>query len=184
MKKVLLCAVLLSGLAAAAVFAWEPEELTKFPVGQNAGDFILNTGIGFGIPGTLGSDYIYVPPIRASLDYNIGIGDKGLPFFAGGMVGYSGYGYKDEWYYSMISFGGRFGYHFNWDVKGLDTYAVASAGWIVYTGSGISSAYSSGFPLLGINVGARYFVTDWFGFWTEIGFTSFSFADIGIAFKF
>ena len=184
MKNFFLSAVILIGISGVSLFAWEPEDLTKYPSCTEAGDFLINIGVGFSYPGPLGSGYIYIPPVRASVDYNIAIGDKKLPFFAGGVVGYSGYGYKDSWFYHNISIGGRFGYHLNWGIDKLDTYAVATAGWIIYAGDGYSDAYKIGSPFFGVNVGARYFVTDWFGFWTEAGYTSFSFLDIGIAFKF
>jgi hypothetical protein len=184
MKKLLLCA-LLFGILSGAVFAWEPEDLMKCPLGQEAGDFILNAGVGFDYPGTLGSGYVYIPPIRASLDYNIAIGDHALPFFAGGAFAYSGYGYKDEWFYSRISVAGRFGYHFNWDVERLDTYALTTAGWMLYAGDTKHAATTWGWPIFDIRIGARWFLVDWFGFWTEAGFGASIFtADLGIAFKF
>jgi len=107
---------------------------------------------------------------------------------------YTGYGYtlneyeyyegKWQWhdnkyFFHNLSFGGRFGYHFNWAVKNLDTYAVTTTGWIIHTGD-----HSGGALLWGVNLGARYFVNDWFGFWVETGYTSFSWFDIGISFKF
>jgi hypothetical protein len=183
MKKLLLGFVLTTCLAGASVFSWAPEDFMEFPSAAPEGAFMLNLGVGLGIPEYIGSDYFYVPPIRATLDYNFGIGDNNLPFFAGGMFGYSGQGYKD-WYYSKISFGGRFGYHFNWDVDKLDTYAVTTAGWTVYSGDGIPDLNKIGGFLFGINVGARYFFTPFFGVWSEIGYNSLSFIDLGIAFKF
>jgi hypothetical protein len=183
MKKALLV-LFFAGLAGSLLSAWEPSDLTRFPACTKAGDLIFNAGLGFDYPGPLGGDYIYILPIRATFDYNIAIGDNKLPFFAGGILGYSGYGYRDEWFFSRISVGGRFGYHFNWGVDKLDTYAVGTAGWMIYAGEGMASQYQGGWPLYGINVGARYFITDWFGFWAELGFTSLSFADIGITLKF
>ena len=184
MKKLIFVFLILIGLVAAPVFAWDPEDLTTYPSCTKAGDIVLNLGVGFGYPGTIGGDYIYVPPIRLTGDYNIAIGEKNLPFFAGLLVGYSGYGYKNDYYYSRIPVGGRFGYHFNWGIDKLDTYAVTVAGWIIHAGDGIPDNAKIGWPMIGINVGARYFVTDWFGFWAEVGYTSLSFADIGISFKF
>ncbi|MCL2880370.1 MAG: hypothetical protein FWF29_09010 [Treponema sp.] len=187
MKKVLLTVVLLAGITAASVFAWEPNDLTKYPSCTKPGDWILNLGIGFdGFP-TLGSNYIYIPPLGLSFDKNVPLGDKGLPFFFGGKVGYWGRGYKyanDSWYYSVLNLAFRFGYHFNWDVDKLDTYAVTSVGWGIYMGNGYSSAYKIGWPSIGVNLGVRYFLTDWFGFWSEIGFGSYFSGNIGVSFKF
>jgi len=194
MKRLFLVLVLV-GITGVSLFAWEPQDLTKFPIGQDGKSWILNFGIG--VPYDYGysayKDYISIPPMRLSLDKNVEMGDKKLPFFIGGIFGYSGWGYTGrvfdydryeyhdkKYFYNRISIGGRFGYHFNWDVKNLDTYAVTTAGWIIYTGD----YADAGFPLWGVNVGARYFVNNWFGFWLETGYTSFSWLDIGLAFKF
>jgi len=152
------------------VFAWEPEDLTKFPPCMKPGDLIINLGAGL----TPGYGKSYIPAARLSLDGNIGIGEKKLPFFAGGVVSYWGYDKN----YQYISLGGRFGYHFNWGVEKLDTYAVTTAGWI------IDFIEDNGWFLFGVSTGARYFLNSWFGFWAEIGYTSFSVFDIGVTFKF
>jgi hypothetical protein len=172
MKKFIVFCLLFLIFSGVFVFAWEPEDLTKFPPSMKAGDLIANLGIGLYTPGYLSSGS-YIPSARFSLDGNIGIGDKKLPFFAGGVVSYWGY----ESYYHHLSLGGRFGYHFNWGVDKLDTYAVTTAGWIIHFKYG-------GWTLFGVNVGARYFVNNWFGFWAEAGYTSYSLFDIGVSFKF
>jgi len=131
------------------------------------GDLIANLGVGL-TPG-----YGAVPTVRFSLDYNLGLGDLSLPFFVGGVVSY--WGYESD--YHFLSTGGRFGYHFNWGVDKLDTYAVTTTGWIVDFDHG-------GWFLFGVSTGARYFLNNWFGFWAEFGYTSFSIFDLGVAFKF
>jgi hypothetical protein len=182
MKKLFL-ALVLAGISAVSLFAWEAEDLTKFPSCMNAKSWILNLGVGFYDPGKIGGDYIFIPQLRASLDRNIEIGDNKLPFFAGGLFSYSGYGYKNIWFNHNITVGGRFGYHFNWNVKNLDTYAVSTAGWIIYAGDKYNNN-GIGTLLWGLNFGARYFLNDWFGFWVETGFSTLSLLDIGLAFKF
>jgi hypothetical protein len=198
MKKLILGLMLSIGLTGVSVFAWEPEDLTKFPSGQEAGTKILNFGIGFWPDyfDWVNNDWLdwVVPSIHGTFDYNIAIGDRGLPFFAGALFGYSGYGhqkrhsYDRDWFIHNITFGGRFGYHFNWAVDNLDTYAVASTGWTVRASSDetIIKPPKPGIDdfLFGITVGARYFVLDWFGFWAEAGFGTLFSVDIGLAFKF
>jgi hypothetical protein len=186
MKKLLLALVVIF-ITGASLFAWEPEDLTKFPIGQDGKSWILNFGIGFRDTDYFSKNYTYILPLRLSLDKNVGMGDKKLPFFIGGILGYSGWGYrvntfyyKNDYFYHDILMAGRFGYHFNWDVKNLDTYAVTTAGWIVYAGD--YDRY--GKYLIGVNIGARYFVNNWFGFWMETGINAFSWFDIGLAFKF
>jgi len=180
MKKLLLVFIL-TAITGASLFAWEPKDLTKFPPGMDAKSWILNFGIGLG-GSHIGGNYTYIPPIRVSLDKNIEIGDNKLPFFAGGIITYTGEGYKDQWikwFHHYISMGGRFGYHFNWDVKNLDTYAVTTAGWTIYAGDNKGGSF-----FWGVNLGARYFVNKVFGFWVETGYNPFSWLDIGLAFKF
>jgi hypothetical protein len=198
MKKLMLGLILSIGLAGVSVSAWEPEDLTKFPSGQEGGTKILNFGVGFWPKffDWVNDDYLdwVVPSIRVTFDVNIPIGDRGLPFFAGALLGYSGYGhekrnrYDYDWFIHNITFGGRFGYHFNWGVDNFDTYAVASTGWTVHASSD-TDVVKPPEPgpedfLFGINIGARYFVVDWFGFWAEAAFGTLFSVDIGLAFKF
>jgi hypothetical protein len=182
MKKLLLVFILIA-LIGASLFAWEPEDLTKFPPCMDGKTWLLNFGVGYYDPGPIGGDYIFILPVRLSLDRNIEGGDKKLPFFAGGLLGYSGYGYKKDWFNHNITVGGRFGYHFNWGVKDLDTYAVTTAGWTIYAGDKYGY-YGTGAILWGVNLGARYFVSKGFGFWVETGYSTLSWFDIGLAFKF
>ncbi|MDR0290188.1 MAG: hypothetical protein LBI06_04565 [Treponema sp.] len=192
MKKLVLGLVFAVGLAGASVSAWEPNDFTKYPPVMEAGDWIFNLGVGFGFYDfdRFGSNYIFIPRFRGTFDLNTPIGESKLPFFAGLLLGYSGHGYKGDgphWFYHNITVGGRFGYHFNWDVEKLDTYAVTTVGWVIYAGDVDRATKLSkiGDPIVGVNVGIRYFVTDWFGFWTEGGLnTSLHFFDVGFAFKF
>jgi len=172
MRKVYLFCLLFFIFSGMFVFAWEPQDLTKFPPCMDEGDIIINVGVGLNV-NNYGHKRSYFPATRLSLDYNLGIGEKNLPFFIGGVVGYWGLGTD----YNHLSAGGRFGYHFNWGVERLDTYAVSTAGWIIHFNEG-------GEALFGVSTGARFFVSKWFGFWAEVGYTSFSIFDIGVAFKF
>ena len=182
MKKRLFLFVLVAVIAAGALSAWEPNDLVKFPSGIEDGTWIINFGAGLYIPGSLINAYI--PAIHLSVDRSTGLGEQKLPFFFGGLFGYSGEGYTPLWFVHKITIGGRFGYHFNWGVDKLDTYAVTTAGVIIHTGN-FGNRYNGGnWVLFGVNVGARYFFTDWFGLWAEAGYTSFSLFDIGVAFKF
>ena len=184
MKKRLFIFVLIAVIAAGTVSAWEPSDLTKYPSCMDDGTWILNLGMGLGIPLYTGSGYFYVPPIRLAVDRNTALSDNNLPFFFGGLFGYSSIGLKNVWAVHRIIVGGRVGYHFNWGIDNFDTYAVTTAGWIIHAGNFGSYYNKAGDFLFGINVGARYFVADWFGFWAEVGYTSFSLLDFGISFKF
>jgi len=190
MKKLLLALVVIF-INVMSLFAWEPKDLTKFPPGMDAKSWILNLGIGIFDFEISKNGHTYIPHIRLSFDRNIEIGDNKLPFFAGGIVSYSGHGYKDDWndwFVDEVSVGGRFGYHFNWGVNNLDTYAVTTAG--VLIDSFKDKKYDDNDNIKsklfwGVNLGARYFLNKWFGFWAETGFTYDVFiVDIGLAFKF
>jgi len=185
MKKVLLVLVLFICFSAINVSAWEPNDLTKFPPCMNEKNWILNLGFGLVWLGDIGNDHFYIPSFRLSFDKNAGLGDKKLPFFFGGIVGYSGEGHKrDGWFQHNISLGFRAGYHFNWGVDKLDTYAVTTIGWVFHNWKGNYSSSSSSDSFWGINIGARWFVSDNFGFWAETGYLDGFNIDLGLAFKF
>jgi len=160
-------------------------------------NWIFNFGFSLGLRGLtyIGTDIYYIPPIRLSFDKNTPMGDKGLPFFFGGIVGYTGWGATGKYSHHHIPLGLRFGYHFNFGVDNLDVYAVASAGWKVYFMTGDKKytndkIYKRANPInlaedlfVGLNIGARYFVSDGFGFWAEAGYIGDLSIDIGLAFK-
>jgi len=183
MKKLLLVALLI-GIAGASLFAWEPNDLTKYPKFTKEGECIFNLGVGLGaLPSYISDGYIYILPVRLTFDINAPLGDRKLPFFFGGYVGYSGQGYPNDWL-SRIPLGFRFGYHFNWGVDKLDTYAVTTAGWVIHARTPPPSYIDPGEFFFGINVGARYYISKGFGFWAEAGYNALSFLDVGISFKF
>jgi hypothetical protein len=187
MKKLLLALIVIF-VTGVSLSAWEPADLTKFPLGQDGKSWILNLGVGLSTSShekpSYADDFVSIPPLRLSLDKNVGMGDKKLPFFIGGILGYTGWGWKvydKKYFYHNISLGGRFGYHFNWNVKNLDTYAVTTTGYTFFMDK---TGFYKGEVLWGVNIGTRYFVNNWFGFWVETGYTGFSWFDIGLAFKF
>ena len=187
MKKFLLCVILTVCITGVSLFAWEAQDLTKFPPSMDGKTWIFNLGVGFSLPDAYfgQNNYIWIPPIRLSFDKNTPIGAKNLPFFFGGLVGYSGYGFTDGWFLHRITAGVRAGYHFNFNVENLDVYAVTTAGWTFYAGNGRPTGLDSfGIPSFGVNLGGRWFVSKGFGFWAEAGYSSYSFIELGLAFKF
>ena len=192
MKRLSLFLLLLLVIAGIS-FAWEAEDLTKFPPCMNDKNVILNFGIGFNgyFFDYIGNKYYtYVPPIRLSFDFNKGLGDKALPFFFGGLVVYSGHFFKNDilkWSYSDLRLGFRAGYHFNWGVDNLDTYAVTTTGWTIrFSDQKYKEYYERNFSdlfLFDIGFGARWFVNEFFGFWAELGYGS-SWLNVGLSFKF
>jgi len=187
MKRILLILVLLLGFTAVSLSAWEPNDLTKFPPGMNEKNWIINLGVGLGSDIGTSGYYTHLPSFKVTVDKNVGISDKKLPFFFGGLAGYTGHGYDGyyKWFNHRIPLGFRAGYHFNWGVKNLDTYAVTTAGWIIdfYTGDNVGRTSYNNF-LFDIDIGARWFLNNFFGFWAELGFGTLSYLDIGVSFKF
>ncbi|MCL2759923.1 MAG: hypothetical protein FWD22_06885 [Treponema sp.] len=191
MKKIIFILVIFFVVSAVSLSAWEGKDLTKFPPCMNEKNWILNLGIGLGLDSFdhIGDDKIWFPPVRLSFDKNVGIGDNNLPFFFGGIIRYTGHGHKKHnYYYHVIGLGFRAGYHFNWAVDKLDTYAVTTAGWTVYAGDNDWAPSKAGSAMVGVNLGARWFVSDGFGFWVEAGtghiLDFVPHFDIGFAFKF
>ena len=192
MKKLLLSIVLLAGITAGSLFAWDPSYLLTYPKCTKGGDWQLNLGVGFPWPG---EDFkVFIPPVRVSLDKNTPLGDAGLPFFFGGLLAYRGNIWEPvsntRYIIHNIDAGVRFGYHFNWDVDKLDTYAVTTAGFgfrLHNVEKGRVVPGYNAWPVLGINLGARWYVTNGFGFWAELGLSHatslFPHADIGLVFK-
>ena len=192
MKKLLFGAFLFASLAIVPVSAWEPDDLKKYPSCMNENNWIINFGTGYYIPYNpeRGEINQYIPSIRLSVDKNNSMGEKKLPFFLGGIIGYSGYGYNNVYLMHTIKAGLRLGYHFNWGVDNLDTYIVGTAGWKINLHSDHINDTTSlcEFDLLndllaGVNLGARWFVNDFFGFWFEAGISTSSLLDMGITLK-
>jgi len=190
MKKLILVLFLFTCLFTISVFAWSPNDLTKYPPVMDDNDWILNIGVGVGLIfiDNIFSDETYLPPFRVTLDKNVPIGDKNLPFFFGGFFGYSGYGVRGAYFNHRFPVAARAGYHFNWGVEKLDTYAVTTAGWIINIPTGNYNKRDNLISedlLFDIKIGGRWFISDSFGFWAEAGFGNTpSLFDIGITLKF
>jgi hypothetical protein len=172
-------------------FAFEGSDLITYPWVFPEDSLVINAGIGINSP-VYGS--ITIPPLSGSVDYARPIG--GLPFSVGAIFGFYGSewrtggsnSYTESW--GSMNFGGRLGYHFNWGVDKLDTYALVTLGWTIrsyemkYTGQQRPAEVdSSGYFLWGLSVGARYFLSPNIGAFLELGYSSLSFASIGVSFK-
>jgi len=201
MKRVLLVLVFFISFSAASLSAWEANDLTKYPPCMTASNWILNLGVGINPDwlDSIGEDYYWLPAFRLSFDKNTPIGDKKLPFFFGGLIGYTGYGFNHSdygWHHHQIPLGFRIGYHFNWGVDGLDTYAVTTIGYTFGFTDNKDIEYNRKFSddfFTYFNIGARWFISKGFGFWLEAGLHPFLILshprdafglDIGLAFKF
>jgi hypothetical protein len=168
MKKILFSAVLCFVLAGASLFAFDPAtDLKKYPSAVPQGSFVLNGGIGVGVA----AGGVVVPPISVSGDYALPI--SGLPFFVGGNIAaYFGADLFD------LGIGARFGYHFNFDVPNLDTYAVLTLGFNMNWAEKFSPGF---YP--GLGIGGRYFFTPNLGAFLELGYINWGFFTAGVTFR-
>ncbi len=158
------------------------------------GDKVLNLGLGLGgsyYSGWSGSSHS--PLLNAALDFSIvdGVLDKGS-IGVGGYFGYQTAKYNDNgygWKLTNMLIGPRGTFHYPL-VDKLDTYAGILLGYHIvkwkYTGNSSafennstgSAVYFSGF------IGARYYFSDNFGVYVELGSGSLGLANLGVALKF
>ena len=158
------------------------------------GDMIIQTGLGFGVPGNHGDSTI-VPPVSVAFDWAKALGKKDLPFSFGGIIGYgrdldkyTSLGYKTEIAYNYFLIGARIFFHFNLH-KELDLYAGLMFGYTIVStnvttslpaGTSVNTEGSYFTP--GVVAGARYFLTDNLAIYGELGYT-FGYINGGVAFK-
>ncbi|MCK5135025.1 MAG: hypothetical protein KAR19_04495 [Bacteroidales bacterium] len=159
----------------------------------NLGDKVVSLGLGLGTTLYSGSYYSRgFPPV--SIAYEQGVKDDVLEKGVIGIVGYLGYtSYKYDYLgwgykYSNIIFGGGGTFHYPVLDK-LDTYAGVLLGYRIVSANefGTSSigwdysASSGGFVFSGF-VGARYFFSDNFAAFAQLGY-GIAYLTLGVSFK-
>jgi hypothetical protein len=164
------------------------------------GSQAINLGIGLGNTAYFGSYYSgFLPSVSGSYEYGIVEIPMGSELTGvisvGGYVGasFSKYGYSawssDDYYLtSDFIIAARGNYHFIFHDK-LDTYAgiwfgvdIASSKW-KGSGSDPNVDFTSTGPTGGAYVGARWFFSDNFGVYAELGYL-ISVLNVGVTFKF
>ena len=165
MKKVVLVLVILAVVGGSA-FAFD---LFSFPDPIEEGDFLISPTIHLGSMIGLGSWGGVMLGITGALDYALPLP---IPFMAGGEVGFafftSSYGPK------LVPILGRFSWHPNFEVDGLDTYVRVKIGYAIGFGdSGYRNAGWSGGFAFGTTTGARYFFNDMIGVFGELGWDGY-----------
>jgi hypothetical protein len=192
MTKKFALVVVLCIIGAGGVFALN---FKAYPTPITKGDWMINAGVGFGTP--LRGNTI-IPPLTVSFDYALG----GLPFTLGALVGfttsefkhdYYGVNYGYTWDYTGLAVAGRFGYHPDLGVKNLDVSANIALGYYSYTGKAKYNNWPGGVAkpdpdnysrlYLGFNLGARFFFTNNFGAFLDLGYSAMSFVTAGLTFK-
>lgn len=177
--------VLIVALIIGATASVSAMDFKSYPDAFKKGSLALNAGIGLGTPYAYGTGGI--PPLSVSVDYALPIADLPLSFgalfgFSTSSYRYSGYG----WDFTNICIGVRGAYHFDFDVKGLDTYAGIMIGYNIVTTTeiGTPTGYAPSASALawGGYIGARYFFIPNVGAFAELGY-SFSYATLGVTVK-
>ncbi|RBQ05380.1 outer membrane beta-barrel protein [Pedobacter miscanthi] len=152
------------------------------------GDNLFNVGVGIGSP-YFGTGYSSSLPVNPSVSYEIGVSNA---ISVGGQVScasskYDGYNYTFK--ESAIYFGARGSYHFNQLLKlnpKFDLYSGLSLGYVTVSISdseSIVTGTASGFGF-GFYAGGKYYLGKSTAIYSELGYQSLSFLNVGIAFKF
>lgn len=155
----------------------------------NKGDNLFNVGVGIGSP-YFGTGYSSSIPVNPSVSYEVGVSNA---ISVGGQVSYASSKYDGGFNYtfkeSAIYFGARGSYHFNELLKlnpKFDLYGGASLGYVTVSISDNQSTVTgtaSGFGF-GLYAGGKYYLGKGTAIYSELGYQSLSFLNVGIAFKF
>lgn len=155
----------------------------------DAGNKLLNVGVGLGSTLSASGINSTLPPIGLSFEY--GFTEK---VSGGAYVGYSsasadvGFGSTAKWNYTYTIVGARGSYHFLTSDK-LDPYAGAMLGYniasVTYDGPGTAptTLASASAVIIGAHLGARYYFTDNIGAFAELGY-GIAYLQLGVAAKF
>lgn len=157
----------------------------------DAGNKLLNVGVGLGSTLSAAGLKTSLPPIGLSFEY--GFTEK---ISGGAYVGYSsaseefaGFGGNYKWNYTYTIVGARGSYHFATSDK-LDPYFGATLGYNVVSvnlekpagGLDVTAASASA-VLYSLHLGTRYYFTDNIGAFAELGY-GIAYLQLGVAVKF
>ena len=155
----------------------------------NKGDNLFNVGVGIGSP-FFGSGYKSSLPVNPSISYERGVTDA---ISVGGQLSYASSKYDGGFNYtfkeSAIYLGARGSYHFNELLNiapKFDLYGGASLGYVTVSISDNQSTITgtaSGFGF-GLYAGGKYYLGSSTAIYSELGYQSLSFLNVGVAFKF
>jgi len=145
---------------------------------------LFSIGVGVGSP-FFGSGYKQALPVNPTINFEKGVSDN---ISAGASISYAGS--KLEVYdlkYNAFLIGARAAYHFIPGNEKIDAYAGGGLGYVIVSVSSKSSGYataaSSGIGYMAF-AGGRYYFTKATAVYAELGYSSLSFLNAGITFKF
>ena len=188
MKKILIGCSLLCFIAVQA-----SAQIPSFNQGDNV------AGIGIGLGGYyFGTGYSSTPYLTGYFENCVidNLFDEQSSLGIGGTIGYKSNKYEKHlhdgssphgWKYTYLLIGVRGSLHYAF-VDKLDTYAGLMIGYRVSSSKKIGTpndnAESYGGPTSDLYIGARYYFTDTFAAFLELGYSWFSLGTVGVSFKF
>src|SRR5688572_15777256 len=153
------------------------------------GDVILNPGVGLGYWYGSGGYADFAAGIAVNAEFSCILDDIAIgPYLAFTRRSYTYSGYNDD--YTFIDFGARGTYHFATLLKvkneNFDPYAGVFLGFVAasndYDGTGGNDVYDNRVQG-GIYAGARYYFSDKFGVFGEVGLGGMYPVFLGLTFK-
>ena len=152
---------------------------------------VIQTGVGFGLHGLYHDTAI--PPLHVGYERGV-VFHKYAPISFGGIVGYARSEYDHpqddlEYTWDYLFFGFRCAYHFTglFYVDGMDVYAGIILGWtiVIYNSEpdNAPSQKHNNYFLGGVYGGIRYYFTDFFGVFAELGY-GIGYISGGVCFRF
>ncbi len=181
MKKVIIILVLSLFVCASISFAQTQKSEKPFHQGIR----LVQGAIGFVSPGFYGK--VKVPPLNFAFEYAF------TDEWGGGLLGgygasredYGGYGYD----YSYLLLSAGISYHFDVDIKNIDAYGKAYAGYVIvsfstFGGDEFDIKAKGSFFGYGVYVGAIYYLSPQLGVHADIGYGSVSVLRLGLTLKF
>ncbi len=172
-----------SSLEVALPQSYTTKPKKAFSSGYDKGDKLLNAGVGL-------SSYYYGFPVGLSYETGVGIDDN---ITIGGQFdfntgNYGSYYYNDR--YTAFYVGARASYHVNELLKikseKIDLYAGVGIGFKRFRwkdSSYIYDYYGGGNIFFNYFVGGRYYFSDKFGAFVELGYTGLSSSRVGLTLK-
>jgi hypothetical protein len=165
------------------------------------GDVLVNAGISFGLIGYSYAGYgnsSFALPLNASVEFSINENLAVGPYLGYFSRSYSySSTYRDK--FSVMSFGGRLSFHASgflnekvgwkidqdkWDIYGYLFLGYENYKWKYDSDySGIRTSNNAGRIVLGPVIGGRYFVSERFGLFAEVGRGTFGLMTIGASLK-
>lgn len=157
------------------------------------GDKLINLGIGVGTP-FFGSGYKSTIPINPTITWEKSFSDI---ISVGGTISYAAskysYNYVDAFgnikindiKYTAIFLGARGSYHFALSNEKFDPYVGGGLGYVILTASnneGYMGGAASGIGFT-FYAGGRYYLAKKISLYSELGYASLSFLNVGISLK-